>query len=94
MVLDMLDVENVKTILQSELKKREKAKSKFEKYRSSGNRSLEEFYERRYNMYISRFDGMCDMLFDLVILVWTNDGERVKPRREIQPSKIVYKTLN
>ena len=73
----MLDVENVKTILQSEVKKREKAKSKFEKYRSSGNISLEQFYERRYNMYISRFDGMCDMLFDLGILAWANDGDDV-----------------
>ena len=73
----MLDVENVKTILQSEVKKREEAKSKFEKYRSSGNRSLEQFYERRYNKYTSRFDGMCDMLFDLGILVWTNDGDDV-----------------
>ena len=84
----MLDVENVKTILQSELKKREKAKSKFEKYRSSGNRSLEEFYERRYNMYISRFDGMCDMLFDLGILVWTNDGDDVIVEKRVTSDEI------
>ena len=84
----MLDVENVKTILQSELKKREKAKSKFEKYRSSGNRSLEQFYERRYNMYISRFDGMCDMLFDLGILVWTNDGDDVIVEKRVTSDEI------
>ena len=88
MVLDMLDVENVKTILQSEVKKREKAKSKFEKYRSSGNKSLEEFYQRRYNMYISRFDGMCDMLFDLGILVWTNDGDDVIVEKRVTSDEI------
>ena len=65
MVLDMLDVENVKNVLQAEVYKREKAKAKFYKYRSSGNKSQEDFYKRRYNLYCNRFDGMCDMLYDL-----------------------------
>ena len=77
MVLDMLDVEKVKTILQAEIDKREKAKAKWEKYRSSDNIYLEEFYERRYHSYVSRFDGMCDMLFDLGLLAWSNDDNVV-----------------
>ena len=68
----MLDVEKVKTILQAEIDKREKAKAKWEKYRSSDNIHLEELYERRYHRYVSRFDGMCDMLFDLGLLAWSN----------------------
>lgn len=73
MVLDMLDVENVKAILQAEVNKREKAKAKWLKYRSSDNEYLEELYERRYHRYCSRFNGMCDMLFDLGLLAWCND---------------------
>lgn len=73
----MLDVENVKTILQSEVNKRENAKAKWEKYRTSENKSKEDLYERRYHMYCSRFDGMCDMLFELGWLAWSNDDNEV-----------------
>ena len=69
----MLDVENVKNVLQAEVYKREKAKAKFYKYRSSGNKSQEDFYKRRYNLYCNRFDGMCHMLYELGYLAWAND---------------------
>lgn len=79
MVLDMLDVEKVKTLLQAELDEREKAKAKLEKYRSSENKAREELYEKLYNMYRFRFDGMCDMLYDLGYLAWawSNDDKTV-----------------
>ena len=73
----MLDVGNVKIILQAEVDKREKAKAKLEKYRAAENKALEELYEKRYNMYRFRFDGMCDLLFDLGLLAWSNDDNVV-----------------
>lgn len=73
----MLDLENVKTILQSEANKREKAKAKMLKYRESENKALYECYEKRYNMYRFRVDGMCDMLYDLGYLAWVNDENEV-----------------
>lgn len=78
MVLDMLDVEKVKSLLQDEIDKREKAKVKWLMYRTSyDNEYLEELYERRYHRYCSRFNGMCDLLFDLGILAWCNDDYKV-----------------
>ena len=90
MVLDMFDVENAKIILQAEVDKREKAKAKLKKYRASENKALEECYEKRYNMYRFRFDGMCDLLYDLGFLAWANDENEVFVEKRVTYGDIPF----
>ena len=90
MVLDMLDFENIKIVLQYEADERERAKAKLKKYRASENKALEDCYEKRYNMYRFRFDGMCDMLYNLGILAWSNDENEVFVEKRVTYGDIPF----
>ena len=78
MVLVMLDVENFKTMLQCEVNHREESKAAWEHYRTSNDSYLETVYEKMYIKYRSRYNAMCDILYEMGYLVFINDDNTVR----------------
>ena len=74
----MLDLENVKSMLQSGVNHREEARAAWEHYRTSNEKYLAEVYEKIYIKYRSRYNGMCDILFEMGYLVCIDDDNIVR----------------
>lgn len=86
----MLDLEKAKNILQSEINNREKAKSEWEQYRASNETYLkpvadylESVAEKTYIKYRSRFNGMCDILYEMGYLVLIDDDNSIRVESRI-----------